>query len=330
LATNRRVARLAERAAIREVPESAPRIRALMKLADEVTARELATPFWRRNGGAIEAAWDRAIAASAEVQRVVHERRRTSGAEWTDLEHRAAGAVATARDQAGTPGLGRVEAKLAVQAEVSLDLARKLAKNGAWVEAGNAARASIEHAERVHAGWVALHSRFTDRTWLRRWQAMADATVSESSRRRSTALVVDKFRRRLTVYRFGRPVARFAAELGTGGLRQKLHSGDSATPEGRYKVTDVKLGARTRYYKALLIDYPNDDDLKRWEKARSEGTISRRVGVGGLIEIHGHGGQGTDWTDGCVALRDHEMDRLLTYAGLGTPVTIVGTVTREP
>jgi len=95
-------------------------------------------------------------------------------------------------------------------------------------------------------------------------------------------------------------------------------------------VTDVKLGARTRYYKALLVDYPNDEDLERWEKARREGTISRRVGVGGLIEIHGHGGQGTDWTDGCVALRDRDMDRLLTYAGLGTPVTIVGTVPREP
>jgi hypothetical protein len=43
-----------------------------------------------------------------------------------------------------------------------------------------------------------------------------------------------------------------------------------------------------------------------------------------LIEIHGHGGRGTDWTQGCVALSNSDMDDLVRYVGVGTPVTIVG------
>lgn len=329
LGTTRRVARIAQRTATRAVPEAEPRLAALADLANEITRRELSAPFWRRNDDALEAAWDRLVGAATEAQASVHRQARADDLEWSEIERQAAAAVEGSSREARTPGLGRVEAKLAAQAVISLDHARKLAGAGAWEDAAEAARSAIDHAARVHAGWVALHSRFTDRAWLRRWQSMAEDTISESIRRRSTALVVDKYRRRLTVYRRGRPIARFAAELGVGGLRQKLHAGDGATPEGRYRVTDVKLGARTRYYKALLVNYPNSEDLERWQKARAEGSISRRVGVGGLIEIHGHGGQGTDWTDGCVALLDRDMDRLLEYAGLGTPVTIVGTVPRD-
>jgi lipoprotein-anchoring transpeptidase ErfK/SrfK len=47
-------------------------------------------------------------------------------------------------------------------------------------------------------------------------------------------------------------------------------------------------------------------------------------GIGGLIEIHGAGGQGRNWTDGCVALVNPDMDRLFAAVGVGTPVTIVG------
>jgi lipoprotein-anchoring transpeptidase ErfK/SrfK len=48
-------------------------------------------------------------------------------------------------------------------------------------------------------------------------------------------------------------------------------------------------------------------------------------GPGGGIEIHGHGGRSINWTNGCVALRDDQMDRLYAAVGVGTPVTIVGT-----
>ncbi len=139
-----------------------------------------------------------------------------------------------------------------------------------------------------------------------------------------SVVIIDKADHRLLVYRRGRQVAVFKAELGTAGLAPKRHAGDCATPEGRYRVTTVKTGGATRYYKALLLDYPNPDDRRRYQLERDAGTIEAGVGPGSLIEIHGHGGQGRDWTEGCVALRDEDMDRLLELVAAGTPVTIVG------
>jgi L,D-peptidoglycan transpeptidase YkuD (ErfK/YbiS/YcfS/YnhG family) len=49
--------------------------------------------------------------------------------------------------------------------------------------------------------------------------------------------------------------------------------------------------------------------------------------IGGLIEIHGNGGKGIDWTEGCVALTDSEMDIIFKFTKVGTPVTIVGSMT---
>jgi len=52
--------------------------------------------------------------------------------------------------------------------------------------------------------------------------------------------------------------------------------------------------------------------------------IPRGASMGGLIEIHGNGGRGKDWTKGCVALRNSDMDDLFRRTSVGTPVTIVG------
>jgi L,D-peptidoglycan transpeptidase YkuD (ErfK/YbiS/YcfS/YnhG family) len=48
--------------------------------------------------------------------------------------------------------------------------------------------------------------------------------------------------------------------------------------------------------------------------------------IGGLIEIHGNGGKGIDWTEGCIALTDSEMDSVFKIVKVGTPVTIVGSM----
>jgi lipoprotein-anchoring transpeptidase ErfK/SrfK len=55
------------------------------------------------------------------------------------------------------------------------------------------------------------------------------------------------------------------------------------------------------------------------------GELHLRARIGGLIEIHGEGGQGRDWTNGCVALSNRDMDEVFALARVGTRVTIVGT-----
>ena len=48
--------------------------------------------------------------------------------------------------------------------------------------------------------------------------------------------------------------------------------------------------------------------------------------IGSMIEIHGNGGKGVDWTDGCIALTDSDMDKVFGIAKVGTTVTIVGSM----
>jgi murein L,D-transpeptidase YafK len=114
------------------------------------------------------------------------------------------------------------------------------------------------------------------------------------------------------------------ADLGSNRLQQKRHAGDKATPEGRYHVTARKEGGQTRYHKALLLDYPNGEDRSRFARIRAEGGVPDGVGPGRHIEIHGHGGRERDWTDGCVALADADIDAVFARVPVGTPVTIVG------
>lgn len=158
------------------------------------------------------------------------------------------------------------------------------------------------------------------------WRSMMDQTITESEKKRTTVVIVDKFASRCFIYKNGKKTGEFDAELGKNWVGDKRHKGDHATPEGRYRVTKKKEGSETKYYKALLIDYPNDDDRQRFKRAIANGNLPANSKIGGLIEIHGHGGKGTDWTEGCVALTNTDMDILYKMVGVGTAVTIIGSV----
>ncbi len=220
--------------------------------------------------------------------------------------------------------MGRAEAAAAAQAESQLAHAGRLARARRWDEA----TAAAARAEALAAGPIesfeARERRFFDEQELREWRRLADATVEESRRRGTVAIVVDKYHRCLVVYRKGLRAATFTAELGANGLERKAFSGDRATPEGMYRVTVKKRGSATIFYKALLIDYPNREDRERYRSLRLEGAVPNGAGIGGLIEIHGEGGNGRDWTDGCIALTNQDMDTLYPMVSVGTRVTIVG------
>jgi L,D-peptidoglycan transpeptidase YkuD (ErfK/YbiS/YcfS/YnhG family) len=158
------------------------------------------------------------------------------------------------------------------------------------------------------------------------WQSWVKKTIAESKQKRIAVIIVDKYAGKCFLYQNGIKTMEFDAELGKNWIGDKRHKGDNATPEGMYKVTKKLEGGATKYYKALLINYPNDDDRKRFQSEVQKGTISKSTGIGGLIEIHGHGGKGADWTEGCVALADEEMAKLYKQVKIGTPVTIVGSL----
>ncbi len=144
------------------------------------------------------------------------------------------------------------------------------------------------------------------------------------SKKGQTVILVDKIQSSLIILKNGKEVKTFSAEFGKSWMGDKLYAGDKATPEGVYKVVEKKSRAKTKYYKALLINYPNSEDQRRYDKMVRSGEISRKTHIGGLIEIHGDGGKGVHWTDGCVALENSEMDEVFNHASVNTTVVIVG------
>lgn len=144
------------------------------------------------------------------------------------------------------------------------------------------------------------------------------------SKKGQTVILVDKIQSSLIILKGGKEFKTFDAEFGLSWMGDKLHAGDKATPEGIYKVTEKKSKSKTKYYKALLINYPNGEDQKRYDRMVKSGEISRKTGIGNLIEIHGDGGKGVHWTDGCVALENSDMDVVFSQSSVNTPVIIVG------
>ena len=168
-------------------------------------------------------------------------------------------------------------------------------------------------------------SRYLDPAQVRSWKTAAEETIDESRRRGTTVLIVSKLERRLSVYKNGRLYRTYDIGLGFNGLADKSHAGDNATPEGRYTI--IRKIPSSLYYKALLIDYPNDEDRRSFASAKSRGAIPKSVGIGGDVEIHG-GGQDS-LTRGCVSLDNNKMDELYALVSVGTRITIIGTMELE-
>ncbi|HCY41810.1 MAG TPA: hypothetical protein DHV48_10715 [Prolixibacteraceae bacterium] len=167
-----------------------------------------------------------------------------------------------------------------------------------------------------------LRDYFNDHS---KWKSLANDAIA-ASRGGNKVILVDKFARKLYVYQSGKVLRSYDAEFGPNWMAHKERAGDKATPEGNYRITKKKERGNTIYHKALLLDYPNAEDKMRFAAKKKQGLISRSAGIGNLIEIHGHGGQGFNWTSGCVGLRDNDIDDLFRLVGAGTRVTIVGSV----
>ena len=195
-----------------------------------------------------------------------------------------------------------------------LDQARFEEAAGKLTQAGDC----VKDAEGAVMAFIA---RYLDRRQVEVWRKWTEETVAESRQKGSLVLVISKLERRLTVYKAGRVYRSYPIGLGFNGLSSKLHSGDNATPEGRYHI--IQKIAPSQYYKALLIDYPNEEDRRRFAREKDRGVIPVTIGIGGDIEIHGGGPDSL--TRGCISMDNDTLDELFGLVGVGTPVTIVGT-----
>ncbi|HAD05145.1 MAG: hypothetical protein A2091_01370 [Desulfuromonadales bacterium GWD2_61_12] len=219
----------------------------------------------------------------------------------------------------------RLAVRKLVQAEVRAAEAKKMASLGRGADA----RKRLDEAEKDLAAVVKvirpLIQRYADRGQVSSWRRLADDAIAESRRNGSEVILVNKVDRQLTLFRNGTAVRSFSAGLGFNYLADKLYSGDRATPEGRYQI--VRKIDRSRYYRALELDYPNQEDQRRFAQAKRAGLVPKNSDIGNKIQIHGGGRSGM--TYGCVSLDNPAMEYLFAEVAIGTPVIIVGTVDHD-
>jgi hypothetical protein len=168
-------------------------------------------------------------------------------------------------------------------------------------------------------------SRYIDSTQIAHWKGLIDKVVAESRQRGGRAIVVNKLRRQLILYEKGVVEAIYPIGLGFNAIDDKLFAGDRATPEGRYQV--VSKLPNSKFFKALLINYPNDEDRRRFAEAKRRKLIPANAKIGGLIEIHGGGKEAA--TLGCIGLNNDQMQDLYNRAAVGTPVVIVAAASND-
>ncbi len=134
-------------------------------------------------------------------------------------------------------------------------------------------------------------------------------------------LVVHKSSRRMLVYAHGAVLRSYVISLGRNPVGAKRREGDHRTPEGRYVIDHHN--PYSAFHRSLHVSYPSAADAAR---ARAAGYAP-----GGEIMIHGlRNGAGwlgrlhlvPDWTDGCIAVNDAEIDELYRIVPDGTPIVI--------
>lgn len=134
-------------------------------------------------------------------------------------------------------------------------------------------------------------------------------------------VVVKKSENKMMLIKKGKPIRTYNIALGGNPVGHKVQEGDQRTPEGVYTLN--YKNTKSKFYKSINIDYPNEWDIARAKR--------RGVDPGDDIVIHGlpnelgnHLGpiQPKNWTEGCIAVRNHEMDEIWQLVELDTPIEI--------
>ncbi|MFZ1426739.1 MAG: L,D-transpeptidase family protein [Geminicoccaceae bacterium] len=148
---------------------------------------------------------------------------------------------------------------------------------------------------------------------------VSGAAVARSGK--ADKVIVVKSARRLYLLRDGQILESFRVALGRNPKGTKIYQGDGRTPEGIYRI--AALNPDSQFYRSIRVSYPNDADRAR---AQALGQA-----VGGDIMIHGlaperrgYGGEHWrfDWTNGCIAVTDEEIDEIWQRVEIGTPIEI--------
>ena len=151
--------------------------------------------------------------------------------------------------------------------------------------------------------------------------ATSNSNAIRTPKMKADLVVVVKSARTLTIMSHGKALRTFKVALGGEPVGAKQRQGDHKTPEGRY-ILD-RRNPKSRFYKSIHVSYPNANERQQAAK--------RGVSPGGDIMVHGlpngfgwlgESHRAQDWTDGCIAVTNSEMDEIWDLVADGTPIEI--------
>lgn len=303
-------------------PAGYERYRISYRRAKEALIKERSKFAWFQDYRFVQSEFRDVLTAGHALRKEILEQRNikkdSAANQITSLKNR----VEALKDLTETINEGRLAREDLVKAELLLSEAVSRYENGDYGAAEDKLRTSSGFIETAEDALRPILNRYADRGHIGKWRRMADETIVESKNRGIPVIIVNKSERILMLYNNGALLLTYTVGLGRNGSLDKLHAGDNSTPEGKYRV--IKKISNSQYHKALLIDYPNEEDRRNFLRAKEKGLIPQSARIGGLIEIHGGGKD--SMTYGCIAMDNAAIDHIFNLVPVGTPVTIVGAV----
>jgi hypothetical protein len=306
-------------------PNSYAEFLAALKLSRDQFAVEQSRLTWFRDYEIVSANFRGVLAKGEQVRRELLQNQAQQSNELITRTARVTEQLSALRDLTAAVKDSRLKTSGLTRIEILLAEAKRFAATGqpevALVRLGEA---EILLDKTISVIRPTL-TKYIDERQIAGWKALVDDVVAESRRQGKYAIVVNKLRRQLILYNKGLVVATYPIGLGFNPVGDKLYAGDRATPEGRYEI--VSKLPNSKFYRALLINYPNAEDQRRFAEAKRKKLIPAKARIGGLIEIHGGGKDGA--TLGCIGLNDPQMLELFNRIEVGTPVVIVAAMSTD-
>ncbi len=293
-----------------------------LRAAKDKLIKEKAKFGWFRNYEIVKTEFKNVLNSGEQILKKVKEEKETKTKSLTNQISILNKRFNTLKNIAFSINEGRLVRKSLTQAEVAMMEAELLLSKEKYQEASEKLKDVGTYVNQTEESIFSILERYMDEKQIKKWQKWVNETIQESKKKGTVAIIVNKLDRKLILYNKGEVRSSYDIGLGRYGLSDKLHAGDDATPEGKYKI--IKKTSISRYYKALLINYPNEEDREKFNRAKKKGVLPTKVGIGSLIEIHGGGKDSL--TNGCISVENEVMDKIFPLLDFGVAVTIVGAI----
>jgi lipoprotein-anchoring transpeptidase ErfK/SrfK len=140
-------------------------------------------------------------------------------------------------------------------------------------------------------------------------------------------LVIDKSDYELNVYDDKGWFATYPVVFGNSSLADKKMEGDRCTPEGSFHIASKKV--HDKWDRFIALDYPTKDSYEKFRERKERGEIPNNARIGGGVGIHGTWPNDDyiidrykNWTNGCISMKNKDVEDLYSYLPVGTAVTI--------